>query len=92
MKIVTEHTFPPIPVREFDYHAWIDGFEEDGMYGHGRTEREAIEDLIDGYGDHFCHGCNSQIFKEDCTVAKQGHGESILVCPCGSDNLERIEA
>ena len=88
LKIVTEHTYPPIPIRSFDWHAWIDGFEEDGMYGSGRTEEEAIEDLIKGYGDTFCHGCNSQIFAEDCT---RSPGEDVLVCPCGSDHLESIK-
>lgn len=92
MQVKTENTYPPIPIRTHDWHAWVDGYEEDGFYGAGRTEREAIEDLIKGYGDTFCHGCNSQIFAEDCTVAIQGHGERILVCPCGSDDLEKIES
>ena len=42
-KIVTEHIFPPIPNRTFDWLAWIDGNEEDGPYGYGKTEQEAIE-------------------------------------------------
>lgn len=92
MQVKTEFTFPPIPVRDHDWHAWIDGLEEDGFYGHGCTEKEAIEDLIEGYGDTYCHDCHSQIFAEDCSVAIQPHGERLLVCPCGSDNLEKIES
>ena len=91
MKIVTEHINPPIPVRQFDWGAYLDGHEEDGMYGMGRTEEEAVKDLLENWGDTYCHGCNQQIFTEDCTVARQAHGESLLVCPCGSDNVERIQ-
>lgn len=92
MKIVTENTYPPIPIRDFDWHAWLDGHEEDGMYGSGRTEAEAVKDLIENWGDTYCHGCGQHLFAADCTVALQAHGESLLVCACGSDNLERIEA
>lgn len=46
MKIVTDHVFPPIPVREFDWSAHFDGQEEGGPYGRGRTEQEAILDLL----------------------------------------------
>ena len=42
--IVTEHIRPPIPVHYFDWQAWVDG-EEDGPYGWGRTEQEAVDDL-----------------------------------------------
>lgn len=41
----TSHDYPPIPIRTLDWSAWIDGFEEDGPYGHGKTEAEAIADL-----------------------------------------------
>lgn len=43
--IVTEHIFPPIPDRRFDWCAYYDGEEESGNYGYGRTEQEAINDL-----------------------------------------------
>jgi len=45
--IVIEHTYPPIPIRDFDWHAYLDGREEDGNYGHGRTKYQALHDLID---------------------------------------------
>ena len=45
MKIRTSHDYPPIPIRNFDWSACVDGTEETGPYGHGRTEAEAIADL-----------------------------------------------
>lgn len=27
MKIITVHVFPPIPIRYFDWHAYLDGQE-----------------------------------------------------------------
>ena len=46
-KIVTHHEFPPIPVRSFDWTAHYDGFEEAGPYGYGKTEAEAVNDLVE---------------------------------------------
>jgi hypothetical protein len=43
--IKTQKICPPIPVRSFDWIAWIDGLEEDGPYGAGETEEEAKTDL-----------------------------------------------
>ena len=43
--IVTSHPYPPIPLRSMDWQACFDGEEEDGPYGYGATEAEAIEDL-----------------------------------------------
>ena len=45
-KIVTEHVFPPIPLRQFDWCATDDNYEPDSGYviGWGRTEQEAIDD------------------------------------------------
>jgi hypothetical protein len=45
--IVTEFQYPPIPYRNMDWVAFIDGEEELGEYGYGATEEEAISDLID---------------------------------------------
>lgn len=45
MKIVTQYICPPIPTRDHDWVAYEDGREEDGAYGYGKTEQEAIEDL-----------------------------------------------
>lgn len=46
-RIITSHVYPPIPDRRFDWCAHRDGREEDGNYGWGRTEAEAITDLIE---------------------------------------------
>lgn len=44
--IVTRFAYPPIPLRRFDWSACRDGCEEDGFIGYGRTESEAIADLL----------------------------------------------
>lgn len=46
-KIVTHNSFPPIPVRQFDWCAFYDGEEEAGSYGYGATEAEAVADFIE---------------------------------------------
>ena len=43
--IRTSHVTPPIPIRDWDWAAWIDGQEEDGPIGFGITELAAIRDL-----------------------------------------------
>ncbi len=43
--IITEYVHPPIPCRHYDWQAWVDGREEDGPKGWGRTEQEAVNDL-----------------------------------------------
>lgn len=52
-KIVTQHVYPPIPIRQFDWVAWWDGDEpdDDGQmrHGSGATEQEAIDDLKANY-------------------------------------------
>ena len=44
--IITTHVYPPIPIRNFDWNACVDGDEEYGPSGWGRTEAEAIADLL----------------------------------------------
>jgi hypothetical protein len=55
--IRTNHDYPPIPVRDMDWSAIDDDTydvdcDEDGFFsrcpvGRGRTEQEAIDDLLD---------------------------------------------
>ena len=45
-KIVTTHVYPPIPDRRFDWCAYRDG-QEEGNTGWGKTEKEAIADLLE---------------------------------------------
>lgn len=51
-RIITTLVYPPIPVRNMDWQAHFDGDEpnDDGQMkcGHGATEQEAIDDLLDG--------------------------------------------
>jgi hypothetical protein len=48
MKIKTHFEYPPIPVRYFDWIAYDDDtYDEGSIVGVGRTEQEAIDDLID---------------------------------------------
>jgi len=55
MKILTSYDFPPIPIRDMDWSAVTDNYDadcdQDGFFsndpvGHGRTEAEAIADLL----------------------------------------------
>lgn len=48
-KIVTEHVFPPIPIRSMDWIAYYEGEEEAGGYGEGPTEEAAVADFIENY-------------------------------------------
>lgn len=49
-KIVTNYWPKPIPSREFDWTAYVDGSEENTRwYGYGRTEDEAVSDLINTF-------------------------------------------
>lgn len=45
--IITEQINPPIPVNNFDWNAYRDGYDAGDPIGYGATEREAIEDLLD---------------------------------------------
>lgn len=44
--IITNHVYPPIPDRRFDWSAVRDGYEPGNPIGWGRTEKEAIADLL----------------------------------------------
>lgn len=46
-RIVTTHEYPPIPLRGFDWCAYLDGDEELQRYGYGPSEDDAITDLLD---------------------------------------------
>jgi len=44
--IKVEYTHPPIPIREFDWCAYRDGYEPGNLMGHGKTKEAAIANLI----------------------------------------------
>jgi hypothetical protein len=52
-KIVTRYWAKPFPLRQFDWEASYEGDEPNDAgsmaVGHGRTEAEAITDLIENY-------------------------------------------
>jgi hypothetical protein len=57
MNIRTEYVFPPIPDRRFDWSAvdddTYDGAEDSHCpIGHGATEQEAIDDLLQQIDDN----------------------------------------
>ena len=45
-KIITTHIYPPIPIRQYDWEAFRCSYDEGDAIGYGRTEQEAINDLI----------------------------------------------
>lgn len=50
MKIITRYDPTPMPKRDFDWIAYYD--EKDDCYvGSGRSEQDAIDDLIEIMGD-----------------------------------------
>jgi hypothetical protein len=55
--IITNHIFPPIPLRQFDWSAVRDGYEPGDNQGFGKTEPEAIGDLLELEADDERCGC-----------------------------------
>ena len=47
MQIRTEYVFPPIPIRDFDWFAYIVEQAEDGLRGWGKTQIDAICNLLE---------------------------------------------
>lgn len=45
--IIVQHVYPPIPDRQFDYCAFRDGYEPGLIVGWGKTQEEAIADLLE---------------------------------------------
>ena len=52
-KIVISEVRPPIPTKEFDYCAFIEGTEELQQYGWGSSPSEAISSLKEGFDSGF---------------------------------------
>ena len=46
MNIRTFFVNPPIPVRVYDWQAAEDGYEPGDAIGYGKTEAEAVADLL----------------------------------------------
>lgn len=44
--IQTQFVYPPIESREYDWQAILTGYEPGDPIGYGRTEQNAIDDLL----------------------------------------------
>lgn len=45
-KIITNYDYPPIPIRIYDWSAIREDYEPGDLIGTGRTEQDAIDDLV----------------------------------------------
>ena len=45
-KIITSYDFLPVPIRDYDWSAIREGYEPGDLIGFGRTEQDAINDLV----------------------------------------------
>lgn len=56
MTIVTQHVFPPIPTRKFDWAAYddetFDG-ETGNCVGYGETEVQAVRNFLDEWEERY---------------------------------------
>lgn len=67
-RIITHNVFPPIPIRSFDWCAYLDGDDdnESAPRGWGVTETDAILDLrdqlqdIDATRSDYCAGLSKE--------------------------------
>lgn len=44
--IITSYDYPPIPTRDYDWSAIREGYDEGDLIGYGKTEQDAINDLV----------------------------------------------
>lgn len=52
-KIVIRQTRPPIPTRSFDWVAFRKGNEESGPFFWGKTEKEAVAELLEYESENY---------------------------------------
>lgn len=50
MTVITARIDPPVPTRQYDWSAWVDG-EEEQCTGYGPTEAEALRNLAERLAD-----------------------------------------
>lgn len=46
-QIITIQDCPPIPIRYYDWAAIREDYDKGDLIGYGRTEQEAIDDLLE---------------------------------------------
>ena len=51
-EVTTYHVNPPIPIRNWDWCAYFNE-QEEGLVGWGKTEYDAIYDLLERYYDFY---------------------------------------
>jgi len=51
LKISLDYIFPPIPIRRFDWCAYLEDHQEGDPMGWGKTRYEAVIDLMENMGD-----------------------------------------
>lgn len=64
-RIVTRFVYPPIPLRQFDWTAVRDSYDEGDPVGQGATEQEAIDDLL----------AEEEMREEDAKEERAAHGQ-----------------
>ena len=46
-KIITNNIYPPIPIRDYDWEAVREDYDEGDLIGYGKTEQDAIDNLLE---------------------------------------------
>jgi hypothetical protein len=44
-KVMTNYNHPPIPIRNYDWSAFREDYDEGDFIGYGETEQDSINDL-----------------------------------------------
>ena len=57
--VIVHNVFPPIPIRDFDWVAAFDGYDEGDPLGYGATKEAAVEDLLFNHPP-FCADCGGK--------------------------------
>ena len=72
MKIRTEHVYPPIPIRQFDWCAYDeDTYDGPGsVLGHGATEEEAVADFREQWEERTIMSLGIGPHDTDCQCAR----------------------
>ncbi len=73
--IITDNICPPIPDRRWD---WIAYRDPEGLNGYGRTERDAVLDLLELEGEEIPEPCSELAERLGCTChCRFAHSTSI---------------
>lgn len=72
-KIITSYDYPPIPIRNYDWSAIRESYDEGDLIGYGKTEQEAIGDLIEIESESDLSGCccAAIIYTDICSSCKE---------------------